>query len=118
MFGPITTVMTFADDPLASANWWGRVLGAEVRADAEGDFVYAWITVAGVEIGFHQADDARNPRGGSPVVYWAVDDLDTARKHLLDAGCTHHRGPLLVTPGRRICQLTDPYGTVVGLEGP
>ncbi|WP_329521563.1 VOC family protein [Spirillospora sp. NBC_01491] len=110
--------MTFAVDPEASARWWGEVLNVPVNLDVDGDSVYAWVMVAGVEYGWHQADDERNPRGRSPVVYWAVDDLDAARKHLLDAGAVHHRGPLQVAPSRRICQLIDPFGTCVGLEGP
>ncbi len=74
---------------------------------------------AGVELGFHPVDDERNPRGGgSPVVYWGVEDLDQVRERLLAAGCAHHRGPLTIEPGRRIAQLRDPFGTVVGIEGP
>ncbi|WP_261561968.1 VOC family protein [Frankia tisae] len=118
VFGPVTTVMTFADDPEKSARWWAGLLGAEVHLDVDGDSVYAWLNVAGVEVGFHQADDDRNPRGGSPVVYWSVADLDTARERLLSAGCVHHRGPLLVAEGRRIAQVVDPFGTIVGVEGP
>ncbi|HMH91572.1 MAG TPA: VOC family protein, partial [Streptosporangiaceae bacterium] len=93
--------MTFAQDPEASARWWAQALDARVHLDVNRDSVYAWIEIAGIEYGFHQADDTRNPRGGSPVVYWTVDDLDTARKHLLDVGAVHHRGPLQVTPRRR-----------------
>ncbi|MCK9931398.1 glyoxalase [Frankia sp. Mgl5] len=118
MLGPPTTVMTFADDPETSARWWAGILDVEVHLDIDGDAVYAWLNVAGVELGFHQADDERNPRGGSPVVYWAVTDLDAVRGQLLNAGCRHHRGPLTVTEGRRICQIIDPFGTVIGLEGP
>ncbi|WP_329486739.1 hypothetical protein OG618_08730 [Kitasatospora sp. NBC_01246] len=74
--------------------------------------------IAGVEVGFHPADDERNRRGASPVVHWGVDDLDQVRERLLAAGCAHHRGPLTIAPGRRIAQLRDPFGTVVGIEGP
>lgn len=118
VFGPVTTVMTFADDPEKSARWWAGLLGGDVHLDVDGTSVYAWLNVAGIELGFHQADDGRNPRGGSPVVYWSVSDLDTAQQRLLAAGGTHHRGPLRVTEGRRICQIVDPFGTVIGLEGP
>ncbi|GAA2255972.1 hypothetical protein GCM10010232_51770 [Streptomyces amakusaensis] len=119
MFHGVRTVMIFADDPEASARWWGGLLDAPVRLDvADTGAVYAWIETAGVELGFHPADEARNPRGGSPVVYWGVDDLDRARARLLAAGCAHHRGPLEIAPGRRIAQLRDPFGTVVGVEGP
>ncbi|MET8743804.1 VOC family protein [Streptomyces sp. NPDC004728] len=119
MFDSVRTVMTFALDPEASARWWGELLDVPVRMDVSdaGD-VYAWVEIGGVEVGFHPADDERNPRGGSPVVYWGVDDLDRVRERLLAAGCEHHRGPLVIEPGRRIAQLRDPFGTVVGIEGP
>ena len=114
----VATVMVFADNPQESATWWADLLGADVHLhhDPRGA-VYAWITVGAVELGFHPADE-RNPRGGSPVVYWQVDgDLDTARGYLLAAGCVHHRGPIEAEPGRRIAQIVDPFGTVVGIEG-
>ncbi|OHV73633.1 glyoxalase [Pseudofrankia sp. BMG5.36] len=86
-------------DPEKSARWWAGVLGGEVHLDVDGESVYARLTVAGVALGFHQADGERNPRGGSPVVYWAVNGLDTVRARLLAAGRTHHRGPLTASEG-------------------
>ena len=119
MFQGIRTVMIFANDPEKSARWWASVLESdEIHLEVENGRVYAWLGVDGVELGFHSADDTRNPRGGSPVVYWSVDDVTAARQRLLDAGCTHHRGPLEAGPGRIICQLIDPFGTVIGLDGP
>ncbi|MGW8485463.1 VOC family protein [Streptomyces sp. NPDC055886] len=119
MFSTVRTVMTFAVDPEASARWWGESLDAPVKLDvSDTGAVYAWVEIGGVEVGFHPADDERNPRGGSPVVYWGVDDVDQVRERLLAAGCEHHRGPLEIEPGRRIAQLRDPFGTIVGIEGP
>ncbi|MEU1628731.1 VOC family protein [Streptomyces sp. NPDC020096] len=118
MFTAVRTVMVFADDPEKSARWWASVLDAEVHLEVDGGRVYAWLDVGGIELGFHPADETRNPHGGSPVVYWAVDDMDTVRTRLLDAGCTHHRGPIEAEPDRKICQLTDPFGTIFGLDGP
>ncbi|WP_405712857.1 MULTISPECIES: VOC family protein [unclassified Streptomyces] len=119
MFEGVRTVMVFADSPEASARWYGELLGVPVRVDlSDTGAVYAWVETGGVELGFHPADDARNPRGGSPVVYWNVADLDTVRERLLAVGCEHHRGPLAIEPGRRIAQLRDPFGTVIGIEGP
>lgn len=114
VFGGVRSVMVFASDPLASARWWGNLLEVEVHVDS----LFAWIEVAGVEYGFHPVDDDRNPRGASPVVYWSVEDVAAVRGRLLDAGCTHHRGPLRIDEYRQICQLTDPFGTVFGLDGP
>jgi predicted enzyme related to lactoylglutathione lyase len=119
MLGSIRTVMVFAADPQASAQWWGDLLGAPVKTDvSDSGTVYAWVEHDGVEMGFHPVDDEHNPRGGSPVVYWSVDDLGQVRERLLAAGCEHHRGPLQVEPGRRIAQLRDPFGTVIGIDGP
>jgi predicted enzyme related to lactoylglutathione lyase len=114
MFNGVRSVMVFASDPLTSARWWGDQLNADVHVDS----LFAWIEFAGVELGFHPADDDRNPRGASPVVYWAVQDVAAVREQLLDAGCTHHRGPLRIDEQRQICQLTDPFGMVFGLDGP
>ena len=118
MFRGVRTVMVFANDPEASARWWADTLDAPVHVDHDGASVYAWVDVGEIELGFHPADDTRNPRGGSPVVYWSVESVDTVRSDLLDKGCTHHRGPLDIDGDRRICQLVDPFGTVFGLDGP
>jgi predicted enzyme related to lactoylglutathione lyase len=111
----VRAVMAFVSDPRAAAAWWSAVTG--VRPGRAGDFT--WLVLPGpVELAFHPADDERNPRGGSPVIYWAVGDLDDSRRSLLAAGAVAHRGPLEIAPGRRICQLQDPFGTVFGLDGP
>ncbi|MFG2624693.1 VOC family protein [Streptomyces sp. NPDC048473] len=118
MFKGVRTVMVFADSPEASARWYGELLDVPVQVDvSDTGAVYAWVETDGVEFGFHPADDARNPRGGSPVVYWSVDDVDGVRERLLAAGCEHHRGPLTIEPGRRIAQLRDPFGTIIGIDG-
>ncbi|GLU49183.1 VOC family protein [Nocardiopsis ansamitocini] len=119
VFRRVAAVMVVADDPDVSARWWADVLGVTVHRDvAPHGAVYAWIELGGVEYGFHPADDERNPRGASPVVYWAVEgDLEQALESLLAVGCTRHRGPLDVRPGRRIAQIVDPFGTVIGIEG-
>ncbi|MFE6869523.1 VOC family protein [Kitasatospora sp. NPDC057692] len=115
----VRTVMTFAVGPEASARWWGRFLDVPVKLDAgDAGAGYAGVEAGGVEVGFHPVDDGRNPLGGSPVVYWGVDDVGRVRDRLLAAGCEHHRGPPAVGPGRRIAQLRDPFGTVFGTEGP
>ncbi|MEE1747573.1 MULTISPECIES: VOC family protein [unclassified Streptomyces] len=119
MFEGVRTVMVFAVDPEASARWYGELFGVPVRVDvADTGAVYAWVETGGVELGFHPADDARNPRGGSPVVYWRVADVHAVRERLLAAGCAHHRGPLVIEPGRRVAQLRDPFGTIIGIDGP
>ena len=111
----VRAVMAFVPDPLAAAAWWSSLTNVPVERAGP----YAWLNLGdGLELGFHPADEARNPRGGSPVIYWSVSDVDAARTALIEAGALHHRGPLEIAPGRRICQVTDPFGMIVGLDGP
>ncbi|MFF1713948.1 VOC family protein [Streptomyces sp. NPDC058268] len=124
MFHGIRAIMIFAEDPEKSARFWGGVLDAEVHLDVndKNGAVYAWLDVADIEFGFHPLDEKNNRRGGSPVPYWTVDDVAAVRQRLIDAGCTHHRGPLNVADDasgrtRRIAQLADPFGNVIGIDG-
>lgn len=119
VIGPIRTVMVFVPDPERAARWWAGFIDTEVNIEVNDDSqVYAWFEVAGVEYGWHPAEDERNPRGGSPVIYWNVGDLAAARERLVAAGCTAHRDPLRVDADRKICQLVDPFGTIFGIDGP
>ena len=105
--------MVFTESPADSCNWWGDLLGATVRT-ASGFF---WLDLPGdVELGFHPADEAKNPLGGSTVPYWRVDDLEAALTAVLKAGGRRHRGPLDLEDGRRIAQVVDPFGAVVGFD--
>ncbi|MFD0267874.1 VOC family protein [Streptomyces sp. NPDC127106] len=94
----------------------GETFAAEVKRDVDGTSVYVWLDLSGLELGLHPTSPKANPHEGSTIPYWSVDDLDSERQRLPDEGCTPHRGPLDVDPGRRICQLTDPFGTVLGFD--
>jgi catechol 2,3-dioxygenase-like lactoylglutathione lyase family enzyme len=61
---------------------------------------------------------ALNPGGGAggPVANADVDDLDTTRATLLEAGATERDAPREVAPGVRICVLADPDGNPIGLR--
>ena len=108
--------MFFVADPEPVCRWWAAHMGEGVPCRTEGRFW--WFDAAGLEVGFHPADGARNPAGRSPVVYWQVEGLGARRAALIEAGCVTHRGPLDVGPDRQICQLVDPFGNCFGLDGP
>ena len=111
----VRAVMAFVTAPLEAAAWWSSLTQVPVQQAGE----FAWLDLpGGTELGFHPADGERNPLNGNPVVYWAVPDLDATRRALLTAGAVHHRGPFQIAQGRRICQLKDPFGVIVGLDGP
>jgi predicted enzyme related to lactoylglutathione lyase len=106
--------MVFVDDPRTAARWWADHLGGHAAIRSQEGFY--WYEVGGIEVGFHPADDLRNARGGCPVMYWAVTELEAERARLLASGCRAHRGPLTVDATRTICQLVDPFGNVFGLD--
>ena len=110
--------MIFARDPETSCRWYAEhVLHVESTA-VQVDSGFWFVEVDGVEIGFHPADDERNPFGAGVVPYFTTSSLTAHREALLDAGAQHHRGPLAVNAGRSICQLVDPFGGIFGLDGP
>jgi predicted enzyme related to lactoylglutathione lyase len=115
----VTALMLFAEDTHAVASWWAAAFGIdrlEVEEHPQGDFVF--FDAFGIEVGVHAADPKKNPIGGSPVVYFSVSSVETAREAMIELGATPHRGPLVVDSRRSICQLRDPFGNVFGLDGP
>jgi len=108
--------MIFVEEPARVARWWAEQLGDGAKLHVEqGGF--CWFDASGVEVGFHAADNTRNPRSTSPVLYWSVDDLARRRGELLAAGCFSHLGPIRLRAARSICQMVDPFGNVFGLDG-
>jgi predicted enzyme related to lactoylglutathione lyase len=117
----IAQVVVFVDEPSVVASFWAEPLEVPWRLEDGG----ALVELGFVELFFHPADhettpsgEEKNPRGGSTVVYLAVEDCDAVRTRLLAAGCDLWRGPIEIEAGRRICQVRDPFGTVWGLDGP
>ncbi len=108
--------MFFVADPEEACSWWIEHLAPESERRRDGPFW--WFEKEGVEVGFHPEDAERNPPGRSTVVYWHADNLEERRQQLIDAGCTPHRGPLVIEPRRKICQLIDPFANCFGLDGP
>ncbi|WP_433788619.1 VOC family protein [Actinoplanes sp. CA-252034] len=114
---PVRAIMIFADDPPSVADWYASAWSCgPVQAAPNSSFRY--FMVGNVEVAFHPADPDANPYGRSTVVYWAVDSVAVARYALLAKGATPLRGPLQIDDNRFICQVVDPFGNVIGLDGP
>jgi predicted enzyme related to lactoylglutathione lyase len=109
--------MFFCEEPRLVAQWWAQLLNVQTDTvtDVDGFF---WFLAGDMEYGFHRADDERNPRGGTPVVYLATNELNASMRRAIAMGATAHRGPLVISSERSIAQLVDPFGNVFGLDGP
>lgn len=110
----VRSVLVFVPDPAAAAAYWARVLGhGEVQRLPS----VAVIRIGEVDLVFRLPDD-RNEPGGSPVVYWSVDDFSSMRAHLTEWGCVELHYPLETPGGTIITQFEDPFGMIFGIEGP
>jgi len=107
--------MYFVNDPQAAASWYAEHLFSGVSVQEESGFF--WFETGTIEVGFHPSDQ-KNPAGGGAVVYWRVENFGRSRDAMLQGGCESWRGPLVISPTRVICQLRDPFGNIIGLEGP
>ena len=109
--------MFFAEEPMVVATWWATLMQVPAQV-IEADNAFACFTVAGLEFGFHPADPARNPVGGSPVIYLNVEDHAEAVARAGALGARLHRGPIDIAGSRTIVQMSDPFGNIFGLDGP
>lgn len=66
----------------------------------------------------HPSDELSPISKGGSVGYWHVEDLSYFVKHAESIGAKVYRGPLYVKEiNRTICQLEDPMGNIIGVEG-
>ena len=73
---------------------------------------YVGYDVGGFEVSLNPGE-----KGGGPVAFVDVDDLDGARETLLAAGATERSAPRQVAPEARVCVLADKDGNPIGLRG-
>jgi len=52
------------------------------------------------------------------VTYWAVSDLNAEIVRFGALGSEVYRGPMAIGGGLGMCQVTDPFGNLIGLRGP
>lgn len=63
--------------------------------------------------------DEKVPGGkAGTVLYWAVGDLLKAVERFQQLGAEVYRSPMAIENGIGICQVTDPFGNLIGLRGP
>lgn len=116
MNGDVRAVMFFCDSPKDVALWWAELIGVSPDSVSDNGEFY-WFNAGSTEYGFHPSDSEKNPTGGSPVVYLATTDLSAAMEKAIALGAVRHRGPLVISPGRSIAQLRDPFGNFFGVDG-
>ncbi|MGE0171343.1 MAG: VOC family protein [Oligoflexales bacterium] len=114
MLKSVSSIFLFVSDIKQSRDWYEKALGFKPRYE---DPDFALFEVGKTNLCFHRADSKSPLTTGGCVGYWWVDDFRGAVVHLSSLGGTIYRGPIPTEANLQICQIKDPFGNVIGLEG-
>ena len=104
----------FVTSVRAAAEWYSSALGLPIACL---DDNFGYINVGSSQLCFHVADEKADAGRGGQVAYWRVSSLAETRARLERAGAALYRGPLVIGNGDAICQMSDPFGNLLGLIG-
>lgn len=121
MLRGMATVTLFADDLGAAADWYATLLGIEpyFARPVDGPPAYIEFRIGDYqhELGIIDRKWAphKDEKPGGAVLFWHVDDIDSALDKLIAMGATEHeprtaRGADFVT-----ASVVDPFGNILGV---
>ncbi|WP_024288781.1 VOC family protein [Cellulomonas sp. KRMCY2] len=112
--GTIVHVEITAEDPAASARFYAHAFG---WATVESPFAPGYhLAKTGPGQGIDAALMSRSWQAQPAIAWIQVDDLDAARSRVVAAG-GGLAGDVDEIPGQgRVCYVTDPEGTVLGIK--
>ncbi len=109
-------IMIHTAEPAAALGWYARAFpDAVLRRLHAPDFSYLQLGAVRLEIVASDEKVSSGPAG--TVVYWSVADLGAALSRLQALGGTLYRGPMAIEDGLALCQVQDPWGNCIGLQG-
>lgn len=110
------TIRISAKDVAQSKEWYKSLFNCEPIEEIEN---FVSFKIAGTCFDIALADDKSPISTGGSVGYWQVDNLEKTLVRIQELGGKVYRGPLKVTEIQRaIVQVQDPFGNVIGFEGP
>lgn len=118
MLRGLTTVTFFTDDLDAARAWYSRVFGIEPYFIREGAYLEWRIGDQQHEFGLLNSRFAPHEHAGTAtgaIVYWAVEDAESAYQWLLSLGATGHGEPTERGPGYVTASVLDPFGNILGV---
>ena len=109
--------MIHVSDVTSALNWYARAFPQSIRKTlAMPTFEFEYLDVDGVMLELVPADEKVSAGTSGSVVYWKVQDFDKALAHFQAVGATLYRGPGEIEDGKRMCQVSDPWGNCIGLR--
>ncbi|MES2217634.1 MAG: VOC family protein [Pseudomonadota bacterium] len=97
-----------------SKSWYQMILGVNPHIDID---KYTEFKYGSCIIGLAQADEKSPFSFGGQVIYWRVENINSAISYFCTAGASIYRGPLQIEGDDVICQIQDPFGNVLGMIG-
>ena len=108
-------IYLFVNDVKKSSAWYSKVLNIPLTIDEDN---FGLIKIGQNEMCFHQADDKSPVSTGGSVAYWSVENLTETLSLFVKHGGSLYRGPIEIPETNEgICQMKDPFGNVIGLQG-
>ena len=112
MFQGVMNIVYKVTDIEKAKQWYGKILNAEPILDI------AFITVfriGDVNLGLLQSTNTETNIKDNNIIYWKVDDIDTAYKRLLEAGATKYNEIESGGFGTKRASVIDPFGNILGI---
>ncbi len=103
------------DDVAKALDWYQKAFASSRRCQWEG---FEYLEIDGFALEFVLSDDKVKAGKSGSVTYWEVSDLDLEMQKFLALGSDIFRGPMAIGSGIGMCQMTDPFGNLIGLRGP
>lgn len=112
----------WADDLKAARSWYSELLGSEPyfqRPNAENPaYIEYRIGDDQDELGIidrNHAPKAASKGPGGVVLYWHVDDIESALAHVKSQGAREYEPLIDRESGFRTASVVDPFGNIIGL---
>lgn len=109
-------VLIHVPDWEAGFSWYQKAFSDAIIVQLP-EFNFRALRIGDFFIDVVLADDNVSSGKSGTVLYWAVPDLLQAVEHFESLGSKIYRGPIPIENGQGMCQVTDPFGNLIGLRG-
>lgn len=103
------------NDVEAGLRWYQRAFPSAELRDIDG---FVCLDVGGFLLELVAADEKVCSGKAGTVSYWGVTDLNSEILRFKSLGSDVYRGPMAIGDGMGMCQVSDPFGNLIGLRGP
>lgn len=109
-------IMIHVSDVSLGLDWYRKVFPTTVC------FFHETCNLAVLQLGSFvieivQADEKVFSGKAGTVMYWSVSNFESTLNRFLSLGSKLYRGPMKIENEKKMCQIEDPFGNLIGLIG-